>query len=122
MITSEFNVITGIFEVNYTGRIQLSDLLKFGIRIYEDKSLPRRLLMLTDATVAQYEISISEISELIESVKIHISPYEYVKAAYVQSRPKETAYSMLMSTSHPIKNFFHKVFSTREAAKIWLLS
>ncbi len=120
MIKYEFDSKLGILEIFYTGKIRLKDVIEFGNSIYTDNKLPRRLLMLTDVTNANYEIEVDDFSELIEHLKRHVSAFEYIKAAFIQSKPKETAYSMILSNENPIHNYYRAVFSTREAALEWL--
>ncbi|NJO89716.1 MAG: hypothetical protein HC831_12780 [Chloroflexia bacterium] len=120
MIKYEFDSKSGILEIFYTGKIQLTDLIEFGNSIYTDNKLPRKLLMLTDVTNAEYEIEVEEFTELIEHLKKHVSAFEYIKAAFIQSKPKETAYSMILSNKNPIHNYYRAVFSTRAAAMEWL--
>jgi hypothetical protein len=122
MITSKFNTEKGILEVYYTGDIQFRDLIEFGNRIYTDTTLPRKLRMLTDVTHANYKIKINEFPGIIENLKMHLTAFEYIRAAFIQAKPKETAYSMLLTSQNPVKNYYHQVFSTREAALEWLIS
>ncbi len=122
MITSEFNKESGILEVYYSGNISVSDLIEFGNLIYTDQSLPRKLLVLTDVTEASYILEINEFEEVITHLKKHLSAFDYIKVAFIQAKPKETAYSMLLSEENPLNNYFRGVFSTHDAAITWLLS
>jgi hypothetical protein len=121
MISYQYNHSKGFLEVFYTGVIVLEDLLEFGENIYSDASLPRNLYMITDATQAKYKITVSEFSTMFKSLKKHISAYELIKVAFIQSKPRETAISTLLSAQNPIPNYYHKVFSTWQAAENWLL-
>lgn len=121
MINFEFNKELNILEVRYSGIISLNDLIEFGNQIYEDNSLPKKLFILTDVTQAEYHIGLNEFPELLNNLQKHVSRFEYVRAAFIQSRPKETAYSILLSTENHIDNYYHEVFYTREAALHWLI-
>lgn len=122
MITSEFNKETGILEACYSGNIHLSDLIEFGNTIYTNQSLPRKLLVLTDVSQANYLLQVEDFEEVIAHLKKHLSAFESIKVAFIQTKPKETAYSMLLSEKNPLNNYLRGVFSTRDAAITWLLS
>lgn len=122
MIQYEYNSEMGIVEAVYTGDIHVSDLIAYGDKIYADQSLPRKLLVLTDVTKANYVYSTKEFEELMENLKRHLTAYKFIKVAFIQSKPKETAYSMLVTKMNPSPNYVRGVFSTREAALKWLLS
>lgn len=122
MITSEFNKESGILEVHYSGNISVSDLIEFGNTVYADQNLPRKLLILTDVKKANYLFRVEDFEEIINNLKKHLSVFDYIKVALVQSKPKETAFSMLLSEKNPLNNYIRKVFSTRDAAISWLLS
>ncbi|MDA3954288.1 MAG: hypothetical protein PF485_11620 [Bacteroidales bacterium] len=121
MITYKFNTKLQILEVIYEGSIQLNDLMEFGNEIYGNDSLPRQLLILTDVTKAQYNIKRSEFQIMIDMLKEHVKPFQLVKAAFIQNKPKETAYSLILEMKNKLPNYYHSVFSTREAALSWLL-
>ncbi|MFO7830044.1 MAG: hypothetical protein R6V23_15575 [Bacteroidales bacterium] len=121
MITYQFNEELQILEVTYLGAIKFNDLIEFGNNVYKDETLPRKLKILTDATNARYNIKHSDLKILINSLKEHVSVYESVKAAFIQDQPKETAFSLIVEMNAKIPNYYHAVFSTREAAFSWLL-
>jgi len=89
--------------------------------IRKDNTLPRNLKILTDATSASYNLSRSEISEMLNILINQIKPYQSVKTALIHEKPVETALSLLVDNDKPITGYEHKVFSTREAALKWLL-
>lgn len=121
MITSNYNTELQLLEVSYSGSISMKDLVEFGNQIYGNKKLPRKLCILTDVSRAQYKISTAELSELMSHIEQHLLAFEYIKAAFVQSKPRETDYSMLLSSENTIQNYFRAIFSTREAALEWLM-
>ena len=121
MISYEFNTELDILEVWYKGDISLVDVLEYGEMIRKDYSLPRDLKILTDATGANYTLSREEISELHTVMKEQIKPYDRVKTAVIQNKPRETALSMLVDIEGPISCYQHQVFSSRKAAIKWLL-
>lgn len=120
MITFQFNKTLDILEVTYSGKIEFSDLIEFGNKMYSDKTLPRKLKILTDVTKAEYVLKYSEFSGLVSALQRHVSAYDSVYAAFIQNKPKETAYSMILELEANIPNYHHAVFATAEAAIEWL--
>lgn len=121
MIRFKYNQELEMLEVTYSGQITLQELIDFGEQVYKDSSLPRNLKILTDVTKANYEISPDELSELKRNLEKHISTFDSVKAAYVHSKPKETAYAYIISEENTIPNYERNVFSSVQAARSWLL-
>lgn len=120
MIKYELNKELKILEVHYIGDIDLKELIEYGEMIRSDNSLPRDLRILTNASAAIYHLSRTDITEMMTVLKDQIKPYQTIKTAVIQEKPVETAISMLVDTGAPIPNYEHKVFSTREAALMWL--
>ncbi len=122
MITFQLNNDLNILEVTYSGKIEFTDLVEFGNKMYSDNTLPRILKILTDVTKAEYVLKHSEFKDLISALQKHVSTYNSVHAAFIQNKPKETAYSMILELEAKIPNYHHAVFSTRESAINWLLN
>lgn len=122
MITFQFNNNLDILEVTYSGRIQFSDLIEYGNKVYSDQSLPRKLKTLTDVNQAEYRLEPSEFKQLIIELKKHVSAYDSFHAAFIQNKPRETAYSMILELEAKIPNYHHAIFATRQAAINWLLN
>ena len=122
MIDYKFNEELQILEVIYEGSIRISDLMNYGNSIFSDESLPRDLRILTDAKKASYILLPEEIPQVIKMTLQHIKPYNKVKAAFIQSKPIETALSLLLELEFQSGKYKHSVFSSRQAALHWLLS
>jgi hypothetical protein len=60
---------------------------------------------------------LATLSILLSSTKKHVSAFEYIKAAFIQVNPKETAYYL-----HTKQNYYRGVFSTHNAAINWIKS
>ncbi|HYW94332.1 MAG TPA: hypothetical protein VE870_01950, partial [Bacteroidales bacterium] len=62
-----------------------------------------------------------ELPLFFSTIDEQLKGFSSVKAAYIQTAPRETAISLIAAqrTSNP--NYFQKVFSTPEAALTWLL-
>lgn len=123
MITKNFNPKLGVLEVTYKGVISLKDILKLGAEIEADKTLPRDMRILFDATEAKYTLNLDELHQLRDAAAKRFANYNSWKDAMIHAKPHETAISILSGKSHvfPGFNYQHRVFATREAALHWLL-
>ncbi|MCG8701827.1 MAG: hypothetical protein MI922_27485 [Bacteroidales bacterium] len=120
MIEYCYNDDLRLLEVQYSGEVSKREIIHYGEAISNDTNLPRKLKILTDATKAHYTSTMHDVDEIVSLMKIHTANYEYIRAAFLQSRPKETALSYLLETKLMEINYFHKIFVTREAAINWL--
>jgi hypothetical protein len=121
MIEYYLNSETQILEVTYKDDICIKDLLEYGEMIKKNRTYPRNLKILTDATFAKYILEPTDVNLMLKALKEQIQPYESVKSAVFHNKPRETAISHLVNLWGPIPNYQHKVFSTKEAALLWLL-
>ena len=122
MIQLNFNKSFGILEVTYIGEISIDDLIDYGEQLANNFSLPRKLLTLTDARNATYTFQPSETARMIKELENHLTLYEYMKAAFIQEKPRETALSVIIEKKVSVSNYYHRIFYTRETAIDWLLS
>ncbi|QQS52285.1 MAG: hypothetical protein IPM71_06000 [Bacteroidota bacterium] len=122
MISYQFNNNLQILEVEYSGEVDLNQLIEYGEKIKNDGSLPRNLLILTDATKANYRFEISDTSIILDTLKEQLSSYTSVRTAVIHQRPMETAFSMALEVDQEIPGYQHMVFATRTAALNWLLA
>ncbi len=121
MIKYEFNPDLEILEVQYEDIITVDDLIDYGNKICNDAGLPRKLKILTDVTRGQYSIDVDDMPLAIKALKKHIQHFEFIKAAFIQNKPRETAFSMLLETDTDFKNYVHRIFAERKIALQWLL-
>ena len=121
MIARTFNEQLNILEVIYNGQISYDELIEFGESFAKNKHLPRNLKMITDARKAEYTFSADKVSEIATHIEIHLKDYVHVKAAFVQTKPNETALSMVLENENKTNKYIHKVFCTRESALEWLM-
>lgn len=122
MITSTYNEKLNILEVIYKGKVSIEDLIEFGENFSKNKTLPRNIKMLTDARNAEYTFDLDKIYVMLEKLKEHMKNYEMVIAAFIQSKPNETALSQIVEDENRAPNYIHKIFNTRQSALDWLLS
>ncbi len=121
MIRSHFNRDLGILEVNYSGKLNFTELKKFGDQLILNDNLPRELRILTDVREGEYDFSENELPGVMDALRNQTRFFRYVKAAFVQTKPRETAISLIVEQRNSIPNYHHRVFSTPEAAKKWLM-
>ena len=121
MIRYEYNRPLGILEVTYEGKINVEQLADYGIRISNDETIPRELKLITDASKAEYEISVNDMPKVLEALVNHVKNFVYIKAAFIQTKPKETALSLIFEKAYDLSNYHHKIFATKDAAIEWLL-
>ncbi|MFN8257538.1 MAG: STAS/SEC14 domain-containing protein [Bacteroidales bacterium] len=121
MINIKFNKELKILEVEFTGDISLKELIDYGEKIRISNDLPRELKILTDARESVYKISHNDLRVVVMELKKQIKPYKSVKTAVIQTKPVETALSMLVNWEGQIDGYEHQVFATRHAALNWLL-
>ncbi|RCW38342.1 hypothetical protein [Marinilabilia salmonicolor] len=121
MITYHFNKDLNIVEAAYSGKILIQDLLEYGEKISGDPELPKGILRIfTDVSGAEYEIAQADYPKLVDALRFHVKDFKFVKAAFLQETPRQTALSMLFGNQVNIPNYYHKVFSYRDAAIQWL--
>jgi hypothetical protein len=120
-ITYLFNQEKFLLEVIYEGIITLDELVEYGRQISSEKSLPRNLKIITDATRAKYNISPQEVNIVKEALMRDLEDFESIKFAYVYENPTGVALSLLLEQRMDSQNFKHKVFSTHSAAIEWLI-
>jgi hypothetical protein len=121
MIRSRFNRKLNVLEVKYSGKLRADELKAFGDSLCLNRRIPRELKILTDVREGEYDFTERELPGVIESLRRQLKAFKYIKAAFIQTRPHETAISMITERRTNIPNYFHRVFSTPEAAMIWLL-
>ncbi len=121
MISSHYNTDLGILEVRYTGRLGYTELKNFHDRLTHDQDIPRELRILTDARDGEYEITEKDVALVLEDIHLQMKSFTYIKAAYIHTKPRETAISLITGEKNTVPNYFHKVFSTQEAALNWLI-
>ena len=121
MIHSKFNSEKGILKSKLVGVITLENWIDDIIEVGNDKNLPKKLLILTDATEAFFEFNESDIPDAIKIIERVVYKFEFIKEALVQNNPHVTALSMLYEIElAKFENFEYKIFSTFEAANRWL--
>ena len=124
MITYNFNKSANILETRIDGFISISEVNRYIISIREDKSLPARLKILSDASKAKFseKVTKKDLVHLLNENKIVLSKKEFIYDAFIVSTAFETALGMLYKELNEFKNYRFNIFSTKEAAYEWLNS
>ena len=120
MIKYFFNKDLQILEVIYEGDINTEGIFKLNQYIRDHNKLPRKLKVLIDVSNGNYKFNPNELGEIIEDANLTLKKFEFVKQAFIHSKPKETAYSILFSSGKINGNYDHNIFASKEAALQWL--
>ena len=122
MIKYEYNESTKLVETVFEGEVSISDLIDYIIAIREDKTLPKRLKIFSDASNGKLarKVKSKELTQLLEENRITLTQKEFVYDAAVISGSIEMALGMLYKRLNKIDNYKFNIFSTREAALNWL--
>ncbi len=122
MISSRYNNETGMLETIFEGKVAISDLKDYIISVREDKTLPKRLKIFSDASNGKFarKVKPKELVQFLEENRITLTQKEFIYDAFVISGPMEMALGMLYKRLNKIGNYKFNIFSTKEAALSWL--
>ena len=122
MVTSRFNHETGILDSNFMGEVTLKEIIDYIAATSENKSYPRKLKILTDATNSSMNFSAGDLLAIVNENNKSLENYQYIIDAIVIESPKETALSILYQEIAKNPKYKFRTFSTREAAYEWLIN
>lgn len=120
MITYLFNKKLGLLETKFEGDVILSEVVDYIIYTKENKTYPRKLKIITDATTANFNFSRSDINVILEENFKSLEKYDFIIDAMISENPKNTALSMLYKELVKTNKYEFNVFSTKSAALSWL--
>ncbi len=122
MITYAFNKETGFLETTFEGEVSIKDIAEYIIMLSEDKTLPKKLKIFTDATKGKFSKGVvpKDLPKLVEANKVSLAQRDYIYDAFVLTGTLEMALGMLYKTISKTKKYKFNVFSTKEAAIKWL--
>ncbi len=120
MVIAKFNQQTGILDSNFTGDVTLKEVVDYIIATKENKSYPRKLKILTDATNSNMNFNASDLYAIVDENNKSLEQYQYIIDAIVIESPKETALSILYQEIAKNPKYKFRIFSTRDAAAEWL--
>ena len=124
MITKKFNSETGILESKFEGEITIKQVTDYILDLSEDKTLPKKLKIFSDATngVFNHEITPNDLKEIVEANQKSIAARECIYDAFIVSSSIEMALGQLYMEFSKSDNYYFNLFSTKEAAMEWLNS
>jgi len=122
MIETNFNLTTGILETSFEQNVELKEITNYIQSTKLNKSYPRVLKIMTDARDANFSISIDDLEIIMEENKKSLEQYDKIIDAIIVNTPEITAISMLYKEFEDNEKYFFNIFSTKEAAHIWLNS
>jgi len=120
MVITEFNKKTGILDTKFDGDVNIKEIVDYIIGTKENKSYPRILKILTDATTANMDFTPRDLTLIVEENYRSLEKYDFIIDAILLKSPKETAMSILYQELAKTNKYIFQVFSTREAAIKWL--
>ena len=122
MIKTEFNHQTGVLITKFEGDVTLKEIVDYIVATKKNKSYPRVLKILTDATKSNMLLIPQDLEIIVEENYKSIAEYDYIIDAIVLDSPKDTALSILYQQLAKTKKYKFQIFSTQEAAIHWLES
>ncbi len=120
MVVAKFNDQTGLLDSNFMGEVTLKEVIDYIIATKENKSYPRKLKILTDATNSNMNFNAGDLLAIVNENNKSLENYQYIIDAIVIESPKETALSILYQEIAKNPKYKFRTFSTREAAYEWL--
>ena len=122
MITKKFNLETGILESKFEGEITIKQVTDYIISLSEDKSLPKKLKIFSDATkgIFSENIAPNDLKEIVEANQKSLAARECIYDAFIISSSIEMALGQLYMEFSKSENYYFNLFSTKEAAVKWL--
>lgn len=120
MITVEFDTQKQLLHINYSGEINLTEIIDNITHIFMDLQLPSKLHILEDGTQAFYNLPQDANEQILKEMSKHVDKFGCVFVAFVQNKPLETAVNLEYEHDVLFPNFHYKVFSSRDNALKWL--
>jgi len=122
MITKTFNNKTGILESKFEGEITIKEVTEYIISLSEDKTLPKKLKIFSDAAKGNFNENINpnDLKEIVEANYKSLAVRDFIFDAFIISSSLEMALGQLYMEFSKAENYSFNIFSTKEAAIEWL--
>ncbi len=120
MITTNFNAHKGIIETNFEGDVTIKEIVDYIITTKENESYPRFLKILTDATEANMDFTLDDLSIIVEENSKSLEKYDTIIDAIIIEKPKETALTFMYQRLAKNNKYRFKIFYTKAGAIKWL--
>jgi len=121
MVKSSFDHDRGILNSSFIGDVSVQELIDYIDATRENRSYPRVLKILTDATQAQMNFPASALTRVVEANFRSLQEYEYIIDAIIIDSPRETAIGMFYQELAKTNKYKFEIFSSRDSAMTWLL-
>ena len=120
MIQTTYCSETRIISTNYIGKIDAKEIIEYIGNLEITNESYKDLLYFEDQTEAEFIFSPIEIKQIVHALYAKIKDIPSIRVAVLNSRPKETAFSIIAIRLLKAENLHAKVFSTQQAALDWL--
>jgi len=122
MINPTFNKQSNILETKFKSDIYAKDILDYIIAFKDNTSYPRKLKGIIDARDAAFKFSFRDLRSFNDAKTESLKSYDIVIFAILINSPATAAISTLYEAIANNEKYKFKVFSTEEAAIIWIKS
>ncbi len=120
MVNSTFNGKLNILESQFKNDVYLDEIVEYIRTTKENKTYPRKLKILTDSLQASFKFSVNDLNTIIYEKNKSLEEYDVVIDALIIDSSQTAALAVLYQELAKSEKYFFNVFSTREAALIWL--
>jgi len=104
-----------------SGKFTAEEIIRW-LRIISPERFPiKKLKILMDVSEGEYVFQPAQLQMFDEPIMDLCSSFELVKTAVIHKTPKETEYSLIVSSKTICKNYTEQFFAYREDAIDWLL-
>ena len=121
MIQTNYNSESKIISTNYIGKIDANEIIEYFGDLNIEGDFKKDLLYIDDHTQAEFDFKALDIKQIVHALYDKIIKLNSIRVAVVNTKPKETAYSLIAIRLLRAKNMHAKAFCTKEAAQDWLL-
>lgn len=120
MVITSFDQHSGILDSKFEGAVSVQEIVDYIDATRSNKTYPRVLKILTDATESVMNFPPNELPLIVEANFRSLEVYEYIIDPIVIDSPREIAVTMLYQELAKTNKYRFEIFSTREAAMSWL--
>jgi len=111
----------GIILTTYSGKITAEEIIRYIFHLKLPQKQHKEILYFEDHTEAEFIFNSTEIKQIVHTLYAKIKDNHGIRVAVLNTRPRETAFSIIAIRLLRADNLFARVFCTRQAALDWLL-
>jgi hypothetical protein len=116
-----YSIEKDLVRILFLGKIRIQAINKLISDLAHKRDLPLNLKVLIDSRRAKFVTKPGDLPLIIKKLKEHNNKFESIKLTIIQQNPYETAISMILQELlKEISNIYFRVFSTEQAAILWL--